>query len=61
MLSPSANFDIQIVSNNNLYDLVETPLIGSIYLYNSYPPLPQEQQSAYHPSLSIDRLYPTPS
>ena len=41
MLSPSANFDLQIVSNNNLYDLVETPLIGSIYLYNSYPPLPQ--------------------
>ena len=31
MLSPSANFDIQIVSNNNLYDLVETPSIGSIY------------------------------
>ena len=31
MLSPSANFDIQIVSNNNLYDLVETPFIGSIY------------------------------
>ena len=31
MLSPSANFDRQIVSNNNLYDLVETPLIDSIY------------------------------
>ena len=60
-------FDTQKVSRktdeNHLYDRVKAPLTVSVYYQNHLPPLAHpilSNNTASRPSLSTNRLHPTP-